>query len=99
MQLLPTCSTKPWSMAPVSTMIVFAQNFLICISVLATGNDRAVGSSPGVERLIDQSGDAAERSEIEARSGDQSARSAEKFFRLHFQLSGWALVALSYSED
>ena len=39
--------------------------------------------------------DAAGGSEKEARSADQSARSAEKNFRLHFQLSGWALVALS----
>ena len=54
--------------------------------------DRAVGSSPGVGRLIDQSGDTAEGIEIEARS-------AEKIIRLHFQLSGWALVALSYFED
>ena len=53
---------------------------------------RAVGSSPGVGRLIDQSGDTAEGIEIEARS-------AEKIIRLHFQLSGWALVALSYFED
>ena len=33
------------------------------------------------------------RQRIEARSADQSAQSAEIFFRL--QLSGWALVALS----
>ena len=32
---------------------------------------------------------------IEARSGDHSARSAEKFFAFIFQLSGWALVAPS----
>jgi len=32
-------------------------------------------------------------------SADHTARSAEKFFRLHFQLSGWVLVALSYFED
>ena len=59
---------------------------------------RAVGSSPGVGRLKDQSGDAAEGSEIEVCSADHSARSAGKFFRLIFQLSGWALVALSYFE-
>ena len=35
----------------------------------------------------------------EARSADHSARSVEKNFRLHFQLSGWALVVLSYFED
>ena len=56
-------------------------------------------SSPGVGRVIDQSGDAAEGSEIEVRSADHSALSAEKIFRLHFQLLGWALVALSYFED
>jgi len=60
-------------------------------------HNRAVGSSPGVGRLIDQSGDAAKGSEIEACSADHSAR--KKIFRLHFQLSGWALVALSYFED
>jgi len=49
--------------------------------------------------VIDQSGDAAEGSEIEVRSSDHSALSAEKNFRLHFQLLGWALVALSYFED
>ena len=49
--------------------------------------------------MIDQSGDAAEGSEIEVRSADHSALSAEKIFRLHFQLLGWALVALSYFED
>ena len=32
---------------------------------------------------------------IEACSADQSAQSAEKFFAFIFQLSGWALVALS----
>jgi len=61
---------------------------------------RAVGSFLAVGRLIDESGDAAEGREIEARSADNSARSAGKnFFRIHFQLSGWALVALSYFED
>ena len=50
-------------------------------------------------QLIDQSGDAAEGNEIEARSTDYTAQSAENFFRLHFRLSGWALVALSYFED
>ena len=43
--------------------------------------------------------DAAEGSDIEVRSADHSARSAEKKFRLHFQLSGWVLVVLSYFED
>jgi len=65
-----------WHELEVYTLSVAIQNF------------RAVGSPPGVGRLIDQSGDAAEGSDIEARS-------AEKNFRLHFQLSGWALVALS----
>ena len=51
-------------------------------------------------RLLDQSGDAAEGSEVEACSADRSARSAEKIFRIDFfQLSGWALLALSYFED
>ena len=40
-------------------------------------------------------GQAAEGSGIEACSGDQSARSAEKIFAFFFQLSGWALVAPS----
>ena len=60
---------------------------------------RAVGSSSGVGRPIDQSCDAADGSEIEACSADHSARSAGKKFRLSFQLSGCALVALSYFED
>ena len=38
---------------------------------------------------------AAEGSRTEARSADQSVRSAEKFFAFIFQLSGWALVAPS----
>ena len=60
---------------------------------------RAVRSSPGVVRLIDQSDDAAKGSEIEARGAYHSARSAgkkKKKNRLRFRLSGWALVALSY---
>ena len=61
--------------------------------------NRGVGSSPGVGQLIDQSGDAAKGSEIEVCSVDHSARSAGKNFRLNFQLSGWALVALLYFED
>ena len=48
---------------------------------------------------LSQRGDAAEGSNLEVRSADYSAQSAEKNFRLHFQLSGWALVALSYSKD
>ena len=39
------------------------------------------------------------RNETEVRSADHSARSAGKNLRLNFQLSGWALVALSYFED
>ena len=35
------------------------------------------------------------RQRIEVRSADQSAQSAENFFAFIFQLSGWALVALS----
>jgi len=66
--------------------------------LLLNCNNRAVGSSPGVGRLIDQSSHAAEGSEIEARCANHSARSAEIFFRLHFPLSGRALVALSYFE-
>ena len=38
---------------------------------------------------------AAEGSRTEARSANQSARSAENFFAFIFQLSGWALVAPS----
>ena len=60
---------------------------------------RAVESSPRVGRLMDQSGDAAKGSKIEVCSADHSAQSAEKNFRLHFQLSGWAFMALSYFED
>ena len=41
----------------------------------------------------------AEGSEIETRSADHSVRKAETFFRLHFRLLGWPLVALSYFED
>jgi len=48
---------------------------------------------------MDQSDDAAEGSEIEVCSAHHSARSAGKKCRLYFQLSGWALVALSYFED
>ena len=50
----------------------------------------------GTAVLLDQSNDAAKGSDIEARKDDNSAQSAEKFFRLPFQLSGWAFVALSY---
>ena len=53
----------------------------------------------GTAVLLDQSGDAAKGSSIEGHRDDNSARSAEKVFCLHFQLSGWALVALSYFED
>ena len=53
----------------------------------------------GLGQLIDQSVDVAEVRQIEARSADHSAQSTEKFFRLHFQLSGCALVALPYFED
>ena len=60
---------------------------------------RAVGSSPGVGQLIDQSGDAGEGSEMEACSADHSTWSVGKFFRLHFQFSGWALVTLLNFED
>ena len=49
-------------------------------------------------RKLPRSG-AAEGRQIEVCSGDHSVRSAEKNFRLHFQLSGCALVALSYFED
>ena len=35
------------------------------------------------------------RQSIEVRSADQSAQSAEKKFRHHFSVSGWALVAPS----
>ena len=60
---------------------------------------RAVGSSPGVGRLIDQSVDAPEGSEVEARCAIILREARKNFFHLHFQLSGWALVALSYFED
>jgi len=64
---------------------------------------RAVGSSPEVGRLIDQRGDAVFGSEVEARSADhemfRAKRGKKKIFHLNFQLSGWALVALSYTED
>ena len=60
---------------------------------------RAIGSSPGVGQLIDQRGDTAKGSEIEVGSADHSAWSAGKKFRLHFQLSGWGLMALSYFEE
>ena len=53
----------------------------------------------GTAVLLDQSGDAAKGSSIEGHRDDNSARSAEKVFCLHFQLSGWALVALSYFVD
>ena len=43
-------------------------------------------SSPGVGRVIDQSGDAAEGSEIEVRSADHSALSAEKNFSPSFSV-------------
>jgi len=46
---------------------------------------------------MDQSSDAAE-GEIEVCSADHSTQSAEKNFHFRFQLSGWALVALSYFE-
>ena len=45
--------------------------------------------------MLEVGGQAAEGSGIEARSGDQSARSAENFFAFIFQLSGWALGAPS----
>ena len=45
--------------------------------------------------MLEVRGLAAEGSGIEARSEDQSARSAEKFFAFIFQLSGWVLVAPS----
>jgi len=61
---------------------------------------RAVRSSPGVGQLIDQSGDAAKGSKMEGCVVSTIPREArEKNIRLNFQLSGWALVALSYFED
>ena len=54
---------------------------------------------PRVGRLIDQSVDAPEGSEVEARCAIIPREARKNFFRLHFQLSGWALVALSYFED
>ena len=59
----------------------------------------AVESSPGMGRLLDKSGDTAKGRDIEVCSGVHSARSVKKNFHLHFQLSGWALVALSYFKD
>ena len=50
-------------------------------------------------RLIDQSVDAPEGSEVEARCAIILREARKNFFHLHFQLSGWALVALSYFED
>jgi len=47
-------------------------------------DNRAVGSFPGVGRLIDQSGDAVEGREIKARSADHFARSTGKKNRIHF---------------
>ena len=52
----------------------------------------------GAAALLDQSCDAVDI-DIEVCKDDNSAQSTGKFFRLHFQLSGWALVALSYFED
>jgi len=43
--------------------------------------------------------DAQEGIEIEARSADHLRKVRKKIFRLHFQLSGWALVTISYFED
>ena len=53
----------------------------------------------GAAALLDQSGDAGKGSDIETCKDGNFARSAEKKIRLHFQLSGWALMALSYFED
>ena len=53
----------------------------------------------GAAALLDQSGDAAKGCDIEGCKDNNSAQSAAKKFCLHFQLSGWALVALSYSSN
>ena len=45
--------------------------------------------------MLEIGGQAEEGSGIEARSGDQSAQSAENFFAFIFQISGWAVVAPS----
>ena len=74
----------------------FSKSKELLISLPLLVHYRAVGSSPGVGRLTDQNGEAVEGSEIEVRSADHTARSGENFFCLHFQLSGWVLVALSY---
>ena len=60
---------------------------------------RAVGSSPGMERLIDQSGDAAEGIEFVVLIIPHEAREKICALTENFQLSGWAFVALSYFED
>ena len=45
--------------------------------------------------MLEVGGAGCRRQRIEARSSDQSARSAETFFAFISQLSGWALVAPS----
>ena len=45
--------------------------------------------------MLEVGGAGCRRQRIEARSSDQSARSAEKFFAFISQLSGWAFVAPS----
>jgi len=57
-----------------------------------THTTHAHAHSEAAEDVRSRGGQAAEGSGIEARSGDQSARSAEKFFAFIFQLLGWALV-------
>ena len=61
------------------------------------GHDRGGDSYQKVGGLIASGGLIAQlhAAEGEARSDDQSARSAENFFTFIFQLSGWALVAPS----
>ena len=54
-----------------------------------------INRTEAAEDPTSRGGQAAEGSGIEVRNGDQSARSAKKFFAFIFQLSGWALLAPS----
>ena len=49
-----------------------------CCTSIYHCHARAVGSSPGVRRLIDESGDAGEGSEVEVRSADDETFRAKR---------------------
>ena len=85
---MQTPSQKPLSLGcgDANVINLIKQTFITYIP-LQHRPVRAVGSSPGVGRLMDQSGDAAKGSEVEARSTDHEtfrAKRGKKNFALIF---------------